>query len=80
MANFIDFFISSTFVHLRKPDIDIYKLALDMTQTQPGETICLDDVSVFTSVAESLGIRGICHINYETTCKELQALGFETTL
>ena len=51
-----------------------------MTQTQPGETICLDDVSVFTSVAESLGIRGICHINYETTCKELQALGFETTL
>ena len=80
LANFIDFFISSTFVHLRKPDIDIYKLALDMTQTQPGETICLDDVSVFTSVAESLGIRGICHINYETTCKELQALGFETTI
>ena len=80
LANFIDFFISSTFVHLRKPDIDIYKLALDMTQVLPGETICLDDVSVFTSIAESLGIRGICHINYETTCKELQALGFETTI
>lgn len=80
LTNFIDFFISSTFVYLRKPGIDIYKLALDMTQVQPGEVLCLDDVSVFINVAESLGIRGIYHINYETTCKELQSFGFETTL
>ena len=80
LVGFIDFFVSSTYVRLRKPDVDIYKLALDMAQSKPSETICLDDVSVFTSVAESLGIRGICHTNYETTCKELQALGFETTL
>ena len=80
LASFIDFFISSTFVHLRKPDIDIYKLALDMTQAELGEVIYLDDVPVFVSAAESLGIRGICHTNYETTCKELQSFGFETTL
>ena len=80
LASFIDFFISSTFVHLRKPDIDIYKLALDVTQAELGEVIYLDDVPVFVSAAESLGIRGICHINYETTCKELQSFGFETTL
>ena len=80
LAGFIDFFVSSTFVHLRKPDIDIYKLALDMTQSQPEETLCIDDICVFIKVAESLGIRGICHINYETTCKELQSFGFETTL
>ena len=80
LASFIDFFISSTFVHLRKPDIDIYKLALDMTQAELSEAIYLDDVPVFVSAAESLGIRGICHTNYETTCKELQSFGFETTL
>lgn len=80
LADFIDFFVSSTYVHLRKPDIDIYKLALDVSQSKPSETICLDDVSVFTNVAESLGIKGICHIDYETTCKELQSLGFETNL
>ncbi|MGK2864524.1 MAG: HAD-IA family hydrolase [Chitinophagaceae bacterium] len=80
LAEFIDFFVSSTYVQLRKPDVDIYKLALDMSQSQPAETICIDDVCVFTNVAESLRIKGICHIDYETTGKELQALGFDTTL
>ena len=80
LAEFIDFFVSSTYVHLRKPDVDIYKLALDMAQSQPGNTLCIDDVCVFIKVAERLGIKGICHIDYETTCKELQSLGFETTL
>ncbi len=58
--------------------MDIYKLALDMAQVQPAEVIYIDDVSVF--VAESLGIKGVCHINYETTCKKLQSFGFETTV
>lgn len=78
LASFIDFFVSSTYVHIRKPDMEIYKLALDMAQVQPGEVICIDDVSVFITVAESLGIKGICHINFETTCKKLQSFGFET--
>lgn len=80
LAGFIDFFVSSTYVHMRKPDMDIYKLALDMAQVQPAEVICIDDMSVFVTVAESLGINGICHINYKTTCKKLQSFGFETTV
>ena len=80
LAGFIDFFVSSTYVHLRKPDVDIYKLALDMAQSKPSETICLDDVPVFVNVAESLGVKGICHINYETTCNKLQSFGFEIIL
>ncbi len=80
LAGFIDFFVSSTYVHIRKPDMDIYKLALDLAQVQPGEVICLDDTAVFLTVAESLGIKGICHVNYETTCKKLQSFGFETTI
>ena len=80
LADLIDFFVSSTYVHIRKPDVEIYKLALDMAHSKPEETLCIDDVCVFVKVAESLGIKGICHINYEKTCKELNLLGFKTTL
>ncbi|MEP7269548.1 MAG: HAD-IA family hydrolase [Saprospiraceae bacterium] len=80
LTGFIDFFVSSTYIHIRKPDIDIYKLALDMAQVQTGEVIYIDDVPVFVTVAASLGINGICHINYESTCKKLQSFGFETTV
>ena len=80
LAGFIDFFVSSTYIHIRKPDTDIYNLALDMAQVQPGEVICIDDVPVFVTVAESMGIKSICHIDYESTCKRLQSFGFETTV
>ncbi|MBC6113106.1 HAD family hydrolase [Pedobacter fastidiosus] len=79
LAKIIDFFVSSTYVHLRKPDVDIYKLALDMAHSKPEETLCIDDLCVFVEVAQSLGIKGICHSSYETTCAELQSLGFKTT-
>lgn len=77
LADFIDFFVSSTYVHIRKPDPDIYKLALDMAQVQPSEVIYIDDVCVFVNIAERLGIRGICHVNYETTCQKLKSFGLE---
>ena len=32
LDGFVDFFISSCFVHLRKPDADIFRLALDIAQ------------------------------------------------
>jgi putative hydrolase of the HAD superfamily len=80
LASFIDFFVSSTYVHIIKPDLDIYKLALDMAQVQPAEVLYIDDMQVFVTVAESIGIKGIWHVNYETTCKKLQSFGFEITV
>ena len=35
LADFIDFFIASCFVHFRKPDADIYRIALDIAQVAP---------------------------------------------
>ena len=32
LGEFVDFFISSCFVHFRKPDADIFKVALDIAQ------------------------------------------------
>ena len=66
-TEFVDFFILSSFVQLRKPDIAIYKLALDVAQTPPDQVFYIDDRPLFVEVAASLGIRGIWHRGYETT-------------
>jgi putative hydrolase of the HAD superfamily len=75
LGEFIDFFISSCFVHFRKPDKDIYRIALDIAQVPPSQVFYIDDRPMFIDVAESLGISGIVHRSYESTKKSLQALG-----
>jgi len=80
LASFIDFFVSSTYVHIRKPDKNIFKLALDMAHVQPDEVLYIDDTEVFITIAERMGIKGIWHVNYKTTCEKLQSFGFETSV
>lgn len=72
---FVDFFIMSCYVHYRKPDVDIFEIALSTAQVRPQEVIYVDDRSLFVEVASSLGLRGIHHVDYETTRRELAALG-----
>lgn len=76
LAEFVDFFIVSSFVHFRKPDRDIYLMALDIAQVSPGQVAYVEDRLMFVEVAQSLGIRGIHHTGYESTRKGLEALGF----
>jgi putative hydrolase of the HAD superfamily len=61
LRDFIDFFISSCFVHYRKPDEDIYRIALDVAQVKPEEVVYLDDRPMFVGVAQRMGIHGIVH-------------------
>lgn len=75
LGSFVDFFISSCFVHFRKPDPDIYRLALDVAQVPAREVIYLEDRSLFVEAAESLGIHGIRHLDCETTRARLAELG-----
>jgi putative hydrolase of the HAD superfamily len=75
LGTFIDFFISSCFVHYRKPDEDIYRIALDISQVQPQQVIYIDDREMFVEVAYELGIAGIKHTDYEATKKKLEGLG-----
>jgi putative hydrolase of the HAD superfamily len=63
----IDFFISSCFVHLRKPDEDIYRLALDTAQARPEQVVYVDDRKMFVEVAQGLGIHSIHHQGLEVT-------------
>ncbi|MGQ9921822.1 MAG: HAD hydrolase-like protein, partial [Desulfobacca sp.] len=47
LAAFVDFFISSCFVHLRKPYRDLYRLGLGFSQVQPEQAVYLDDRAMF---------------------------------
>ena len=70
-----DCFISSCFVHLRKPDPDIFKLALDIAQVQPEQAIFVDNTPMFVQIAEELGMQGILHTDCESTRAKLSLLG-----
>ena len=75
LGTFIDFFVSSCFVHYRKPDADMYRIALDIAQVRPEQVVYVDDRAMFVEVAQGLEIRGIIHKGYETTRKALEAMG-----
>ena len=75
LGSFIDFFISSCFVHYRKPDADMFRIALDIAQVNPQQVVYIDDRPMFVEVAQGMEIRGIIHKGYETTQKELEAMG-----
>jgi putative hydrolase of the HAD superfamily len=79
LTEFVDFFVSSCFVHFRKPDADIFRMALDMAQVPQDRAVYVDDRAMFVEVAQGLGFRGIVHKSYETTRDTLAKLGLEMT-
>jgi putative hydrolase of the HAD superfamily len=72
-----DAFISSCFVGMRKPDIQIFRLALDLAQTPPERVIFLDNTAMFVEIAERLGMRGVHHVDYESTRAKFTSLGLQ---
>jgi putative hydrolase of the HAD superfamily len=72
-----DCFISSSFVHMRKPDVEIYQLALDLAQVWPENAIFIDNTPMFIQIAESLGIQGILHTDCKSTRAKLSHLGLK---
>jgi len=77
LYNFVDFFISSCFVHIRKPDVDIFQLALDIAQVPIRQIVFIDNTPMFVQVAESLRIRSILHTDYSSTCAKLASFGLK---
>ena len=77
LRSFIDFFISSAFVHHRKPDRDIFSIALDASQIAPQEIIYIDDRALFVEVAEGLGLNAILHSNVTTTKIKIEEFGLK---
>ncbi len=75
LGSFIDFFISSCFVHFRKPDADIFRIAFDVAQAARPQSLYIEDRPLFVEVARNLGIPSLRHQDYETTRAYLSGLG-----
>lgn len=72
-----DTFISSCFVGLRKPDVEIFRLSLDLAQTAPERAVFIDNTPMFVEIAERLGMQGLHHVDYESTRTKLGSLGLQ---
>jgi len=77
LDTFVDAFVSSCFIHLRKPDADIFRLALDIAQVPIRQIVYIENTPMFVQVAEGLGIRSILHTDYKSTCAKLASLGLQ---
>jgi putative hydrolase of the HAD superfamily len=75
LDNFVDCFISSCFVHVRKPDEEIFRLALDISQAEAHQVVYIENTPMFVQIAENFGIRSILHTDYKSTLKKLAAFG-----
>jgi putative hydrolase of the HAD superfamily len=71
LRSFIDAFVVSSHVHYRKPDRDIYLLALDIAHAQPSEVIYIDDRPLFIEVASTLNIPSVQHKTVSETAAAL---------
>lgn len=75
LNQFIDAFVSSCYVHLRKPDVDLFRLALDVAQVEPEQVVYIDDRAMFVQVARTLGMHCVHHTEYSKTREVLAGLG-----
>ena len=78
LREFADFQIFSYFVHMRKPDLEMWHLACNLAQVTPQEAIYIDDREIFADVASELGFTAIHHVSVESTKDQLSKLGLDT--
>jgi putative hydrolase of the HAD superfamily len=75
LGEFVDFFVSSCFVRLLKPDADIFRLALDIAQTPASQVVYIENTPMFAEIAERLGMRSVLHTDYDSTREKLTSFG-----
>jgi putative hydrolase of the HAD superfamily len=75
LRNIFRVFVSSCFVGLRKPEVDIYRMALEITQ-MPAEQCCfIDDRALNLECATKLGMQTIEMQTLDQLQKSLSTLG-----
>ena len=68
-------FVSSCFVGLSKPEADIYRMALEISQQVPEECCFIDDRSINLEAAQRLGMHTIEMDNAAQLREDLKRLG-----
>ena len=67
LKSFIDLFVFSCFVRCRKPEADIYYMAMDIAQVPPEAVLYIEEQPMFVEVAKKLGIRAFQHLSHMFT-------------
>ena len=67
LPNLIDTFIVSSFIGFRKPDPNIFKIALDIAQVAPQEIVYIDDREMLAEAAAKMGLKCLWHRSYSAT-------------
>ncbi len=75
LRNIFRVFISSCFVGLRKPEADIYRMALEITQMPPEACCFIDDRALNLECATRLGMQTIEMQTLDQLQKSLASLG-----
>ncbi len=75
LDEFVSLFVVSSFVRVRKPDVDIFHMALDLAHAQPETSVYVEDRLMFATVAHDLGFNAIHHTDLGSTRAALAELG-----
>ena len=75
LSKTFDLFVSSCFVGIRKPDEEIYRLALDLVQRAPDECCFMDDRQVNIQAAAKVGLHTVLVKDTQQLRQELEKLG-----
>ncbi|NGX62112.1 MAG: Phosphorylated carbohydrates phosphatase [Chlamydiae bacterium] len=73
-SSFVDFYIVSSFVGYRKPDPDIYKLAIDVAQIPPKHILYIDDRELLAEAGRAHGLQAIHHTDLASTKQAIEKL------
>jgi putative hydrolase of the HAD superfamily len=77
LREIFDFFVSSCYVGLRKPERDIYRVALEISQKQAGDCCFLDDRDLNVEYARQMGMQAIHVQSAAQVEQELAGLGVQ---
>lgn len=75
LGAFTDLFVVSSFVRCRKPDTEIYRMALDIAQATPENVAYIEDRKMFAEIAAGLGLAAIHHTSVDSTRASLAEMG-----
>jgi putative hydrolase of the HAD superfamily len=78
LRDYFESFFSSCYLALRKPNVEIYKLALKITQRDPEECVMIDDRGLNLETAKELGMHTIQYKNLSQIRSELEKLNIVT--
>jgi putative hydrolase of the HAD superfamily len=78
LNDLFDAYISSCYIHLRKPDKGMLQLACDISQTRPQEALYIDDRLMFVEVARAFGIPSIHFQSLDSAKEQISKLSFHT--